>query len=53
MGWTRTHEHDWQWAVDSNAHVLSLVLPGVVVFGWQVCGCGQWRVRILKEQRSG
>ncbi len=51
MGWASTHEHSWQWATDSDDLVLSLVIPGYV-FGWQICRCGQWRVRVLEGQSA-
>lgn len=51
MGWARDHIHSWEWAVDDNDMVLSLIFPRVV-FGWQVCKCGQWRIHILKEQAA-
>jgi hypothetical protein len=51
MGWAQNHQHDWQWAVDEDDFVLSLILPGFI-FGWQLCNCGQWRIRTLKEQAA-
>lgn len=43
MGWHRSHVHKWSWAQVGDA-IVSIVFEDAV-FGWQICRCGEWRVR--------